>query len=69
VVGSIAGVAGAGALIVGAGYLLHRMMNHAPAPTELSSDIEGAKSTATLDNALFQEAHVMQPNHLFEGAD
>ncbi|ELR20347.1 uncharacterized protein ACA1_185710 [Acanthamoeba castellanii str. Neff] len=65
VVGGIAGVGAAGAVLAGAGYLVHRMMNKPPAPAALTSAFDGVADNAGGVNALFVDQASMQPNPLF----
>jgi hypothetical protein len=54
-----------GAAVVGAGYLVHRMMNRPAAPDALASALDGTGENSGGVNALFVDNQAMQPNPLF----
>jgi hypothetical protein len=64
-VGGIAGVGAAGAVLAGAGYLVHRMMNRPAAPAALTSAFDNVADNAGGVNALFVDQAALQPNPLF----
>jgi hypothetical protein len=59
-------VGAVGAIVAGAGYLIHRMMNKPQTPDAPSSTLDAAGDNSGGVNALFVDAQAMQPNPIFD---